>query len=73
MTSDRLKPGIHFYSIEIPPVGTHNTLPPFNSQMEKGMKLELNIIRIIGKGNGPKKYVLAVGLTETKQMALRPL
>jgi len=72
MTSDRLKPGIHFHSIEIPPVGTHNTLPPFNSQMEKGMKLELNIIRILGKGNGPK-YMLAVGLTETKSMVLRLL
>lgn len=57
MTSDRLKPGIHFHSIEIPPVGTHNTLPPFNSQMEKGMKLEIHVIRIIGKSDGPKIYV----------------
>lgn len=57
MSDVSMKPGAHHESFEIPPVGTHNTLPPFNSQMDKGLALNIHVIRIIGESSGPKVYV----------------
>jgi predicted deacylase len=57
MLNSITEPGIYYHSYELPPVGTHNTLPPFSSQMMKGIKLEIHVIKIIGNINGPKIYV----------------
>ena len=52
-----MKPGVHHQTFEIAPVGTHNTLPPFSSQMDKGVTANIHVIRIIGHSSGPKVYV----------------
>ncbi|MHA1973515.1 MAG: succinylglutamate desuccinylase/aspartoacylase family protein [Candidatus Hodarchaeales archaeon] len=38
-------------------VGTHNTLPPFNMEIDKGVHEEIHVIKHIGKEAGPLVYV----------------
>ena len=57
MTKINLQPGIYYEKHVIPPVGTHNTVPPFSNKMNPGVKADIDVIRIIGKRAGPKLYV----------------
>jgi hypothetical protein len=44
-------------SIKIEPVGTHNTIQPFSSQIKKGIESEIRVIEIRGDSPKPKIYV----------------
>ena len=44
-------------SIKIEPVGTHNTLQPFSSQIRKGIETEIIVHEVIGTPQTPKLYV----------------
>jgi len=55
--NEACKPGIHYEFYIILTVGTHNTLPPFTSKMEKGFEATINVIKVVGKKLGPKIYL----------------
>ncbi|MDP6458055.1 MAG: succinylglutamate desuccinylase/aspartoacylase family protein [Candidatus Bathyarchaeota archaeon] len=57
MNSKNLKPGKYYEKHNIPPVGTHNTIPPFSTKMKSGVEVDIDVIRIIGQQAGPTLYV----------------
>lgn len=57
MQESNSKPGKSTQTIKIPPFGTHNTLPPFSSALDKSAELSLHVITIQGVRPGPNIYV----------------
>lgn len=49
--------GTYYEKYVIPPSGTHNTVPPFTTKIEKGEEVAIHAIRINGEGEGPTVYV----------------
>lgn len=48
---------IHYEALKIPAVSTHNTISPFNMEMNGGIEVEIHVIKIIGSEKGPTVYV----------------
>jgi predicted deacylase len=57
MSVKKFEPEIRYESYTIPPMGTHNTIPPFPTKLVRGEEAEINVIKVIGKEPGPELYV----------------
>jgi len=57
MNSLKTRPGVSIETYTIPPIGTHNTIPPFTSKLNKGIEVTIHAIIINGTQPGPHVYI----------------
>jgi hypothetical protein len=57
MVDRNLNPGRSVQTFTIPPLGTHNTVPPFTTVVRRGVQAQLHAITVTGEVQGPTLYV----------------